>query len=200
MSLTLRGRRLSCSEEERLTGRVPRLVEEAQGGSTEAFEELVRLHLGMAFAVARSLLQSKEDAEDAVQDALVRAWQRLDQCHEPHRFKAWLLTVVRRVALDHQARARVSTARHGTLTPELADPSPGPEREAERQRIRDRLEALVNTLSEVQRAVLLLHDLEGYSHREIAELLQISNESSRRYLSDAKRLLRSRCKSEEDRT
>jgi RNA polymerase sigma-70 factor (ECF subfamily) len=183
-----------------LTGRVPRLVEEAQGGSTEAFEELVRLHLGMAFAVARSFLPSKEDAEDAVQDALVRAWQRLDQCRDPHRFRAWLATVVRRIALDHLERTQVRIPVRGALTPELVDPLPGPERAAERRRIRDRLEALVNTLSEVQRAVLLLHDLEGYSHGEIAELLQISNESSRRYLSDAKRLLRSRFRSEEDRT
>lgn len=177
---------------------VPRLVEQAQGGSTEAFEELIRLHLGVAFAVARSLVASREDAEDVVQESLVRAWQRLDQCREPGRFKSWLLAVVRSVALNHRAREKRHRSRRTDLVMELPDSAPGPERRAEIQEARRKVDEMVNALNERQRAVLLLHDIEGYSHGEIAELLQMSNESSRRYLADAKRILRSKIRSEKE--
>lgn len=181
-----------------MTDRVPRLVERARRGDAGAFEQLVRLHVGVAFAVARSVVPTRADAEDVVQDALLRAWDRLDQCRDPSRFKAWLVAIVRSVALNHRSRERRFAAVSLDAVPVPMDPSSDSGGGLARREAREKLDRVVNELNEAQRAVLLLHDLEGYSHAEIASQLDISNEMSRRYLSDAKRLLRARFAPDEE--
>jgi RNA polymerase sigma-70 factor (ECF subfamily) len=173
-----------------LTDRVSGLVIRAQNGSTDAFEDLVRLHLGVAFAVARAIVPTGPDAEDVVQDAFVRTWQRIGQCREPENFRAWLVSVVRSVALNHRERETRRTSVPLEVAHDLIDGGARTDSGLERREAREHLDRAVNELSETQRSVLLLHDLEGYTHAEIAELLQISNEMSRRYLSDAKRIVR----------
>lgn len=181
-----------------MTDRVPRLVEQARLGDADAFEQLVRQHIGVAFAVARAIVPTRADAEDVVQDSLIRAWDRLDQCRDPSRFKAWLVAIVRSVALNHRSRERRFAAVPLDAAPVPTDPSTEAGSRLARREARERLDRVVNELSEAQRAVLLLHDLEGYSHGEIASLLEISNAMSRRYLSDAKRLLRARFAPDEE--
>ena len=85
------------------------LVERAREGDPEAFDVLVRRHLGSAYAVAVSVVLEPADAEDVCQDAFLTALEQLDRC-QPERFAGWLLTIVRNRAISWQRRRKVRRA------------------------------------------------------------------------------------------
>ena len=165
------------------------LVERARGGDGVAFEGLVRRHFRAAYAVALAILGNQADAEDVCQDAFIRVLERLEDCRHPDRFAAWLLQIVRNGARNHVGYRRVRAAapleKVSVATPE------NPSRDLERTELRETLQVALGELSEVKRQVVLLHDLEGWKHREIAEELGISEGMSRQHLFGARRLLRS---------
>jgi len=163
------------------------LVQRARAGNGAAFEELVRGHYRAAYATARALTGNDMDAEDVVQDGFIRALERLDEC-DPDRFAGWLLTLVRNRAHNLRARERVRTG----ASVEDVDPA-GPDRtdgRTERGELRTALDEGLAQLTPVQREVLLLHDLEGWRHREIAESLDMSEVMARQHLFQARKRLR----------
>lgn len=164
------------------------LAERAIAGDSTAYEALIHLHFDAVYAVALAVTGVHEDAEDAAQEGMVKAWQRIGQCRHPERFRSWLLTIVRTVSLDliaHRSRRTIVS-----ISDALRDNAPGPDRSADRSELRDRLSDALGHLTPHQRHVLLLFDLEGFRHREIAEILKISETMSRRYLSDARARMR----------
>jgi len=173
-----------------VAGTDSRLVARALAGETWGFEELVRRHLRSAHAVALGVLGNPADAEDVCQDAFLTALERLEECRDPKRFAAWLMRIVRNRALNF--RASRSLRQGVPLEEAAAAKSSGgdPEREAERSEARERLLAALSGLPESQREVVLLHDLEGWRHREIAELLGTSEGAVRVRLHEARRRLR----------
>jgi RNA polymerase sigma-70 factor (ECF subfamily) len=164
------------------------LVARAQRGDTSAFEQLLLEHFDAAHGVALGVTGRRADAEDVCQDAFVRAWERIDQCRDGRRFRAWLLQVVRRVALNRVASGR--RQRLVPLAPNLAAEEPGPDRSAHRAELRRELEAALRHLTAAQRQALLLFDLEGLRHAEVAAVLGISELMSRRHVSDARARMR----------
>lgn len=171
------------------------LLDAARDGDRDAFERMVRTHFRIAFATARSIVDDPSDAEDVVQDAFVRCWQRLAQCRGPEAFAGWLRSVVRSVALNHIERERVRATRP---LDEVRTQSPAsPERDLDRVLLADRLRAALRTLPQVQQEVLLLHELEGFRHADIAKLIGISELMSRKHLSHARKRMRSALQSTE---
>lgn len=165
------------------------LVARAREGDSAAFEALVRRYARQAHAVALAVVREPADAEDVCQDAFIRALERLDECRNPARFGAWFLRIVRNRAHSVRRYLGVRAAAPLDALP-LASGEPGPAREADRSRLReDLLEALAD-LTEVQREVVLLHDLEGWKHREIGELLDLPEGTVRAHLFHARRALR----------
>ena len=154
------------------------LVARARQGDASAFDALVRRHLPAAYAVALARLGEPADAEDVCQDAFVSALQKLDECREPDRFAAWLLRIVRNRAHDH---ARGSAVRAAVPLDglDIGSGEAGPLRDVERSELREELLRALSGLPELQREVLMLFDLEGWSHREIALRLGISEGSAR---------------------
>jgi RNA polymerase sigma-70 factor (ECF subfamily) len=163
------------------------LVERARRGDAAAFEALVRRHYRAAFAVALARLGNAMDAEDVCQDAFIRALERLDD-PDPGRFAAWLLQIVRNRAHNYRAYRKVREAQPLETVSAAGPADPG--RDAERARLRAELETALMQVSEIQREVVLLHDLEGWKHREIAGALEISEGMSRQHLMAARRALR----------
>lgn len=166
------------------------LVERARRGEAEAFEELVRRHYRAAYAAALAILGSAMDAEDVCQDAFVRAIERLDELRRPGRFAAWLLQIVRNRARNYHSYRRVRSALPLDAVSAAADEDTAGV--AERSELRDELESALSDLSEIQREVVLLHDMEGWKHREIAKALDLSEGMSRQHLMVARRTLRER--------
>ena len=171
------------------------LVSRARQGDGVAFEALVRRYYRTAFAVALGQLGTAMEAEDVCQDAFLRALERLDDC-DPTRFGAWLLSIVRNRA--HNYRTYLALRRgpdHESIPATRAARSadredPGPSRELARDELRDDLEDALGSLSSIQREVLLLHDLDGRQHREIADASGLSVGMSRYHLMQARRRMR----------
>ena len=166
------------------------LVERALGGDTSAAERLVRLHMGAAFAVALAVTRSREDAEDVVQDAFVVALERLDECR-PERYPGWLLQIVRNRGRNYRRYLGVRTAAPIDTAGAHASKD-RPDHDTEKSELRERLSAAVAELPPVQREVVLLHDLEGWKHREIADALGMPAGTVRHHLFHARRALRAR--------
>jgi RNA polymerase sigma-70 factor, ECF subfamily len=165
------------------------LVRSARAGDAAAFEELVRRHLRAAYSVAFAVTNDPNDAEDVTQDAFIAALERLEECKNPDRFSGWLLRIVRNRALNLRRAQAVRVAK--PLGEALDAPSSSsPERDTQRALLREELTSALGELTETQRQVVLLHDLEGYRHREIGDLLGISEGASRFHLSTARAVLR----------
>lgn len=169
------------------------LVGRARGGDADAFGVLVRRYLPAAHAVACAVVGERADAEDVCQDAFLRAYERLDDCRPAEHFRRWLLASVRNRAISHRRWRRVRLATVlGTARGEIDVPAPavGPHADAEHAELRARLAAALETLPEAHRTVVVLHDVEGWRHREIAELLGVAHGTSRAILFAARRRLR----------
>ena len=173
------------------------LVRRTRDGDREAFGQLVRRHLAAAHSAAQAVINDPTDAEDVAQDAFLTALTRLDECRPEEKFRPWLLVIVRNRAIDVRRRQRVRAtepmeAADGAdaMPAPLASRFPSPYEEAERADARRRLEAALATLTDVRREVVLLHDLEGWSHREIAGHLGLAEGTVRAHLFWARRALR----------
>jgi RNA polymerase sigma-70 factor (ECF subfamily) len=166
------------------------LVERARRGDSAAFEALVRRHYRAAYGVALGVLGNPMDAEDVTQDAFVRAVERLDEIRQPGRFIAWLLQIVRNRAKNYHSYRRVRAAQPLETVAVTGPSDPGGD--AERAELREALESALEELSPIQRQVVLLHDMDGWKHKEIAEVLEVSEGMSRQHLMVARRALRER--------
>ncbi len=155
----------------------------ARSGDRAAQEALVQAFLRPAYAVALGVLRNVADAEDTAQESLLRALRTLDQCREPAHFAAWLLKSVRHRALSVVQQRGNRTRLLGTLPPG-PDVAPAP------LAARQRLIAALEVLNPAQREVVLLHDLQDWTHAEIAAALEISETMSRQHLFVARRAMR----------
>jgi len=161
------------------------LVERARSGDHEAFEALATSAGDRLYAVARLILQSADVAEDAVQEALVRAWQQLPSLRDPDRFDAWLHRLVVNACADQgrqlrrwsiQVRPLPLHASTNDDTAAVAD--------------RELLERGFARLTTEQRAVVVLHFYSGFSAAEIARMLGIPEGTARSRLHYATEAMR----------
>jgi len=164
------------------------LVRRSLEGDAEAFEELVRRYIRPAHAVALGVVREPADAEDVCQDAFIRALERLDDCRDPEKFGAWFLSIVRNRA--HSVRRYRSVREAAPLDRVQPASAADPARDAWRAQLRERLIEAMDVLTDVQREVLILHDLEGWKHREIAERLGLPEGTVRAHLSYGRKTLR----------
>ena len=164
------------------------LVRKAQAGDSQAFGVLVGRYMRAAYAVGLSVTGRHDDAEDAAQEAFMVALARLEDCRAPDRFAGWLMTIVRNRARN---LVRREVLRDTDVVPETAAArGRTPEKEAEHTELRERLGTALGRIPEVQREIVLLHDLEGWRHREIAEHLGIPSGTVRSHLHFARKSLR----------
>jgi RNA polymerase sigma-70 factor, ECF subfamily len=165
---------------------IEELVARIRRGEPRAFETIVRQHLRAAYVVALAVLQRPTDAEDVAQEALVVALERIDTLRDARQFRSWLLQIVRNQALNWRSRRRLRDVARDEPEEAVHDASP-PDALAFRFRL---LEAMA-VLAPIEREVVLLHDLEGWTHAEIADAQAISVVMSRQHLFQARRKLRS---------
>lgn len=163
------------------------LVLAARRGERAAVEALVRRFLRPAYLVALSVVRVPVEAEDLAQESMAMAMQHLETCREPSKFAGWLMTNVRNRALN-----RVEAQRVRQRYAEGASADEAPTSDADLVVLRAHLLAALGALSEQQREVVLLHDLESWTHPEIAAATGLSEVNSRQVLSVARRLLRAK--------
>ena len=138
--------------------------------------------------MALSVTGRHEDAEDAAQEAFLVALDRLEECRSPERFGGWLMTIVRNRSKNLVRREALRET--DEVPPGARSRIPTPDRVAETAELRAQLRAALMDLPEMQRQIVLLHDLEGWKHREIADRLDLPCGTVRSHLHFARKALR----------
>src|ERR1700731_3124211 len=140
-------------------------------GDREAFEMIIRTHSRPLFAIAYGILQNREEAEDAVQDALVKAWKSRWRVRDPEKFPAWLAMITR-----HRARD-VFRKRRAVPLPPQASETIGPENgtTAVDAMLDRQLHSALAALPELHRSALTLRYFEEMDYRSIENALGLSN-------------------------
>jgi len=169
----------------------------AREGNEEAFTELVRRNSRMIYRISRKVLKNHEDAEDTLQNVLVKIYQRLDGIEESSRFTSWLFRVTFNEALMTLRRNRsrhldncvdinsVDTTSRGMV--ELQDTRTNNERQ---HMNRELAHKAMHRLNPALRRAFLLHKGQGWTHQEVAEELGITQATAKTRVFRARRQLR----------
>ena len=134
------------------------------------FEAEALPHLDAAYSLARWLSRSPADADDIVQEAMLRAFRAFDGVRG-ERIRPWLLAIVRNCFRDHAGRARRLPQAPEQALDQARFDGPDPEEQAADASQRRRLERILRRLPEAYREVLVLREVEDMSYREIAEVI-----------------------------
>lgn len=141
-----------------------------------------------AFAIAFRILQHREDAEDTVQDAFIRALERIDALDPSRPFGPWLYRIVVNKALNSRRARTVRTT--DEIPADAVSMTTSPDTDADRSALRHRLSTALESLSEKQRTIVQLADIEEFTSGEIADMLGIADGTVRWHLHQARRTLR----------
>jgi RNA polymerase sigma-70 factor (ECF subfamily) len=166
------------------------LVAEAQAGSVAAFERLYRENVGRVHALCLRLCGDAAAAEEMTQDVFVRAWEKLHTFRGEASFSTWL----HRLAVNVMLAQRRSDGRRSARVMEVEDLTIFDGRASVKMRVGERLdlEAAMATLPEATRLVFVMHEVEGYTHQEIADLTGRAEGTCKTLLHRARRMLKER--------
>jgi len=164
------------------------LVARTLSGERAAFGVLVERYAPQARRVARAVLGDPDEADDAAQDGFLSALVKLGQYDARRPFGPWLMRIVANAATDRRRRRQVRKVEQ--LDPGLVGGGPRPDTEAVRSELGERLRAALAELPPRRRTAVVLFDVEGYSHAEIAEMLGIPEGTVRSEVFHARRRLR----------
>jgi RNA polymerase sigma-70 factor (ECF subfamily) len=147
---------------------------------SDDFEILLTTHLNDMYALALQLTRSKENAEDLVQDLFISLSVKRYANREIRRPRAWLASILYRLFVDQWRRKvrspvifGLSDDTDGSFEPEIACHQPGPLQSLELDAQHARIQQALDRLNERQHQVLVLHDMEGYTLEEIADIMQV---------------------------
>ena len=157
----------------------------AASGDASAFERLYRAHVARIHTLARRMT-SAEDADELTQDVFVRAWEKLSTFRGDSAFGTWLYRLAVNAILGRRATMGRNRKRLGSGD-EMLEHMPS---RAETPELTVDFESAIGRLPEGARQVFVLHDVEGYKHKEIAELLGITDGTSKAQLHRARLTLR----------
>jgi RNA polymerase sigma-70 factor (ECF subfamily) len=155
----------------------------AINGDREAFEMIIRTHSRILFAIAYGILQNREEAEDVVQDSLVKAWKMRWRVRDPEKFPAWLSMIARHRAHDLFRKRRSLRFPDEAIQPSEAT---APDTAAMDQQ----LHSALATLPELHRAALTLRYFEDMDYQTIENTLGLTNGALRGILGRALASLR----------
>src|SRR3954469_16887840 len=164
------------------------LIERASKGDRDAFGALVRAHLPRALALARRVLRNEDDADDAVQDAFLKALQAIDRLDPKQPFWPWLSRIVVNRSIDMAESRRVRDA--DTLSGDERDLARDALSVAEGDELTTRVRDIARSMPPRQRLIVELHDLEDWTVAEIAALTGSSGATVRWHLHMGRRALR----------
>lgn len=152
------------------------LIARAQNGDRAAFAALLRAHQDEVYTLARRLVGDPHLASDVAQEALIRAWRALPKFRGDARLSTWLYRITANTAWTHKNRARRHQSSPLDDHVEVAAPAgpDHPEVAGEIAELRGRLRTALDRLPDAQREVVVLKDIYGWSHNDIAESLDIS--------------------------
>lgn len=127
------------------------------------------------YRLALRITLDSAEAEDIVQDTMIRVWNKRDEWAQFNSIEAFCLTVARNLAIDRSQKSEAQNIELTTETQEMSDGST-PERQLERSEQMDLVRKLINELPEKQRTIIHLRDIEEKSYKEIADVMQLTED------------------------
>jgi RNA polymerase sigma-70 factor (ECF subfamily) len=168
-------------------------LEEARDGNKEAFGSLIEAYQTPVFNLAYRMLSNADEAEQAAQEAFIRAWTRLDSYNPQHKFSTWLLSITSNYCIDLiRKRRKQLLSIDGPLPPHPAltsERSMGPEAQAVQSEEQDVVQVLLNTLPEEYRETVILRYWYDMSYDEIADVMKTTVSAIKSRLFRARRQL-----------
>jgi len=157
----------------------------------EVFKAVIIPHKDKMFRFARRILLDDDDAMDIVQEAFLRIWINKNKLEDVENKEAWCMRVTKNLALDklksgHTRHLSQMSEHHIAIASGNADPS----RTTEMKDTISSITKILGTLPETQRHVVHLRDIEGYSYKEIAEILNVDMSNVKICLFRARRAIR----------
>ncbi len=177
------------------------LVQAAKAGDIGAFEQLVKRYDRNIFRIAQHITHNREDAEDVVQDAFLKAYENLGQFQGQSKFYTWLVRIAVNESLMKLRRRRTDKivsldqdieTEEDTMPREIADWAPNPAQLFDQQQLKEILGKTIQGLPPGFRTVFVLRDVEGLSTEETAEALDLSIPAVKSRLLRARLQLRER--------
>jgi RNA polymerase sigma-70 factor, ECF subfamily len=176
------------------------LVQASRGGDVAAFEQLVKRYDAKLLRIAQKVTQNPEDAEEAVQEAFFKAYQKLEQFHGHATFSTWLVRIAlnesfmkmrkRRGILEQSIDNAFSDSDGARLPFDVADWAPNPEAQYRATELREILVSSLQRLTSALKVVFVLRDIEEHSLRETSEILNLTETAVKTRLSRARLQLR----------
>lgn len=163
------------------------LIARARAGEGAAERALYEAHVDRVYRICFRFAGDDDLARDFTQDTFIRAFERLDEFRGESRFSTWVYAIAVSIALNGLRKVKRLKARETDLDEGAGVPRPGREAEPDLKR---RMAEAIDALPEGYRTVFVMHDVEGYTHEEIAAALGVETGTSKAQLSRARAKLR----------
>lgn len=159
-----------------------RLIKKCKKGDIDAFEELISEHEKRAYNIALKMLKNPEDAMDISQEAFIKVYKSINNFNLKSSFATWLYRIVVNTCLDFLKKNQTKVyhidnpikTEDGEITREIADIQTAPEVILERKMTRQLVHNAMDELDNIHRTVVILRDIQGFSYKEISEMLDCS--------------------------
>jgi RNA polymerase sigma-70 factor (ECF subfamily) len=190
------------SADQHLSDEYAALIERVSAGDAHALEHLLMKAQEVAYRFSHTVCGGPLDAEDVMQDALLKTFRHVGRIRDPHAFRTWLYRTVRNACLMKRRRRVGQPERMLSLddlipsgdpvpvAPDVTGKEPDPEAIAMNTALRRRLDKALRALPPSYRAIVFLRDMEGLSTREVAGVLKISEPNVKTRLHRARLFLR----------
>lgn len=176
------------------------LVKQVQEGNIRAFDQLIKRYRERLYSVVYNVLSNREDAADITQEAFIKAFKSIDKFKGNSSFFTWIYRIAVNAAITHSKKRRwkrffsfevmQEEGSEGELIDRLASESEST-KSAFLGELQEKLNEALQTLSINHRTVVVLHEVEGLSHQEIADIMGCSEGTVRSRLHYAKQQLQS---------
>ena len=171
------------------------LVADLCDGDMTALAILVDRHKDLVYRVAMQITKNSDDASDVLQDAFLKVYDSINAFRQESAFETWLYRIVVNLSIDAVKKRKRQQESMASLSEvsdvhQSQDIQQDPTRQAERNELQEWVTQAVNSLSIKHRAVVILHELEGLSHPQIADILDCSEGTVRSRLHYARKRLR----------
>ena len=171
------------------------LVADLCDGDMTALAILVDRHKDLVYRVAMQITKNSDDASDVLQDAFLKVYDSINAFRQESAFETWLYRIVVNLSIDAVKKRKRQQESMASLSEvsdvhQNQDIQQDPTRQAERNELQEWVTQAVNSLSIKHRAVVILHELEGLSHPQIADILDCSEGTVRSRLHYARKKLR----------
>ncbi|MEW5807146.1 MAG: sigma-70 family RNA polymerase sigma factor [Acidobacteriota bacterium] len=173
--------------------KVESLIRRAKKGEREAFDTLIQMNEGKVLSVIRYMGVPATEVEDVAQEAFIRLFRYIRRFRSGEKFSRWLYRISVNAAIDHLRKERIRpipvSGFEEDLLVKIASENPGAEEDMRFEQLKNRLKEKLLDLSDRERAIFVLRDIEGLSTKEIARSLKLNSITVRRHSTLARKKL-----------